>query len=76
MKTKTKSCHCCSGSGKEIDSKSVGLAMKKLRQSSGLDQQAVAKKMGFTSTYLSLLESGHRNWSHPLMVAFRSACKP
>jgi transcriptional regulator with XRE-family HTH domain len=50
--------------------------MKKLRQSSGLDQQAVAKKMGFTSTYLSLLESGHRNWSHPLMVAFRSACKP
>jgi hypothetical protein len=32
--------------------------------------------MGFTSTYLSLLESGHRNWSHHLMVAFRSACKP
>ena len=41
----------------------LGLSVRKLRESIGLSQEALADKCGFDRTYISMVERGMRNIS-------------
>lgn len=71
---KTKSCHCCEGSGKEFDHRAVGAEMRKLRLSRRVSQSEIARRLGFTPPYICDLEQGDRNWRLELIVAYKKAC--
>jgi len=71
---KTQSCHCCDGSGKEIDSIALGHELRSLRNRKGLTQDCVALHMKISNTYLSELERGGRRWNTDLAARFRKAC--
>ena len=71
--SKTKSCHCCKGTGKEINHVVIGAELKKLRKASGLSQERVGEKMGYRKPYISELERGRRNWRPDLVHAFKKA---
>lgn len=72
---KTKSCHCCSGSGKELDHKAVGASMAAFRKSHRKSQAQVARLMGFTPPFLCHLESGARSWRPDLIEQYKRACE-
>jgi len=69
----TKSCRCCSGSGRELNNEEVGKSMRSLREAAGIRQKTIAHSMGFTPPYISGLEKGNRKWSEPLIMAYRRA---
>lgn len=55
-------CGGCGGTGKVLDPRKVGLAMRDHRESAGVSLRKVALKMGVSAPYLSDLERGNRNW--------------
>ncbi len=69
----TKSCHCCGGSGTELDHRVVGTEMRRLRLSKQLTQTDVAKRMRISKPYVSDLESGRRNWRDELVARYTKA---
>jgi transcriptional regulator with XRE-family HTH domain len=71
---KTKSCRCCGGSGKEVDSAALGAELRQGREAKGLTQDWVATQMRVSNTYLSELERGGRRWNEDLLSRFRKAC--
>lgn len=74
---KKKACHCCSGSGKELDHSAVGNGLRSLREKSGLSQGAVGRKMGkFQKMYISDLERGFRKWTAGKIAAYKKALLP
>lgn len=73
MNKRTKACHCCDGSGKELNHVVIGAEMRALRHKVGLSLQEMANRMGFTKPYLSDLERGKRNWNDDLIAAYRKA---
>lgn len=72
---KTKNCHCCDGSGKELDSRAVGAAMKAIRESRGISQTEVARRMKLSKPYICDLERGHRHWRDELIASYNKALK-
>ena len=72
---KTKNCHCCDGSGRELDSRAVGQQMKALRQSRGISQTEMARRLGFSKPYVCDLERGHRHWRSDLLARYNKALK-
>lgn len=70
---KTKSCHCCHGTGTELDHATVGAELRSLRETRGLSLEAVAKKLKLSLSYLSDLERGRRNWTEAKVARFRKA---
>lgn len=71
---KTKSCHCCDGSGVELDHVAVGAVMRAHRESKNLSLETVAGFMDLSTSYLSDLERGRRNWTEDKVARFRKAC--
>lgn len=69
-KFKTQSCHCCDGSGAELDHKAVGKEMRRLRIGKGISQATVARRMKFSKPYISDLEAGARNWRTDLIAKY------
>jgi transcriptional regulator with XRE-family HTH domain len=72
---KTLDCPKCGGTGKIPDQKSIGDEMRQLRIHAGISLRSAASKMGFSASYLSDLENGHRNWDEGLVEAFKEAIK-
>lgn len=74
---KTKSCHCCSGSGEELDHVAVGAELKKLREGKGLTLKQVGSRMDpkVSTTFIWDLERGRRNWNLKLVAKYQQACK-
>lgn len=72
---KTKSCHCCQGSGTELDHGQVGAELRLLRESRNLSLDDVSVKMKLSAPYLSDLERGRRNWTEDKIARFKLACK-
>lgn len=73
---KTKACHCCEGSGRELDHKEVGAAMRALRKKKGLTLKQTGRRMSprLHVTYLSDLERGNRNWNLSLVAQYEKIC--
>jgi transcriptional regulator with XRE-family HTH domain len=72
---KTKSCHCCGGTGKELDMAALAEQLRAERVASGESLNCVASRMKISAPYLSDLERGRRNWSSGLVDRFRRALK-
>lgn len=66
MSTKTK-CPCCDGTGKELDPVKVGSEMQALRTKAMIGLRSLAKRLGLSHTYLTLLEQGKRKWTPQLV---------
>ena len=71
--SKTKACHCCSGSGTELDHEAVGAEMRALRVAKGKSLRQVGKKMKLCAPYICDLERGHRTWRPDLIAQFKKA---
>ena len=72
---KEKPCHCCHGTGTELDQASVGTALRRRRQAAGRTLNSTARRMGISGPYLSDLERGRRNWTEALIKRFEKAIK-
>lgn len=70
----SKTCHCCGGTGVDIDGVITGESMRDLRLALRLNQSSVAKELGVSNSYVSQLESGKRKWTPELLKAYRKAC--
>jgi hypothetical protein len=70
---KTKACHCCNGSGTELDHKMVGSEMRTLRKTRKLTIAMVSKRTKFSVPYISDLEHGKRNWRAELIERYLKA---
>ena len=73
MKACPRPCHCCAGSGVAPDDRSIGRAARALRSRSGIGLRDMAKRLGVSHTYLSLLEAGLRHWTLRLRAAYSAA---
>lgn len=71
---KTKPCHCCTGTGKELDHAAVGASMRRLRTARGLSLQEISRRLDLSLSYVSDLERGRRNWNDELVERFKRAC--
>lgn len=71
--SKTKACHCCAGSGTELDNKAVGAEMRALRESRDRSLRWVGRRVGHCAPYLCDLEHGHRNWTMALVGKYKKA---
>lgn len=60
---KDKPCHCCHGSGAEVDEKKASAMLKKLRVRAGIGLREMARRIGVSHSFLSQLEGGRRKWS-------------
>ncbi len=69
---KNKPCHCCNGSGAELDPVKAGKLMSKLRTKAGIGLRDMARRIGISHSFLSQLEAGKRKWlphvSHSYML--------
>jgi predicted transcriptional regulator len=72
---KHQDCHCCEGSGKELDHKAVGSVLRNHRVVKGITQTSIADRMGLSKPYLSDLEHGKRAWRPSLIKAYEKALK-
>jgi len=70
---KTANCHCCGGTGKELDHARVGSELRAYRAVRNLTMARVAKRMGLSESYVSELERGKRNWNDALVERYRKA---
>ena len=74
MKT-TKPCHCCDGTGRELDPVVLGGQMRELRTKVGLSLRSMSELLHISAPYLCDLELGRRNWSVPLIEDYKRLCK-
>lgn len=57
----------------QIDNAATGAMARAMRVKSGKSLRSVATTLGFTASFLSDLERGHRNWNEDLLQRFVKA---
>lgn len=65
-----KKCHCCNGTGEEIDVHVFAASMREKRMKTRLSLKDVAGLMEISPAYLCDLELGNRHWSPFLIERF------
>lgn len=70
---KTQKCHCCDGTGRELDPVVTGKVLRAERFLAGLTQREIARRMGLSFPYLSQLEGGTVRWSESLVKRYQEA---
>ncbi len=75
MSKQTRACHCCDGTGKELDPVGIGQWLRVHREARSLTLREVARRMKLSGPYLSDLERGRRNWNDDLVNRFKEACQ-
>jgi hypothetical protein len=70
---KKRKCHCCDGSGKELDNYEVGAALRKRRLAADKTLAQIARAMSYTITHIHHLERGIRNWTPDLVKRYEKA---
>lgn len=63
---KKEKCPSCLGTGLALNHEKVGKNLKDVRENLGVLQQDVARAIGISPQYLSLLESGRKHWTTAL----------
>lgn len=71
---KTRACHCCDGSGKEIDDVALGAYLRNLRVGAGVTGRAMAQKLKISPSYLCDLEGGKRRWTESMSDKYLKQC--
>lgn len=66
-------CPHCKGSGKVMDPRRVGDALRAKRESKGFSLRRIADCMGISSVYLSDLERGRRDWNDTMLERYEQA---
>lgn len=69
---KTRPCHCCHGTGKEIDHYATGQSLRLLRKGAGMSLREMARRMTLSAPFLSDLELGRRNWKEGAIRLYQS----
>lgn len=64
---KNNPCPRCNGSGSEFNDKAIGREVRRVRTEAGLAMIPVARLLGVTQGYLSMLERGLRRWTPELI---------
>lgn len=65
--SQTKKCHCCKGTGEELDNGFVGAQLRVSRINAGIGLRKMARKLKISPSFLSNLEKGKRTWTMHLM---------
>lgn len=60
---KSKPCPLCGGSGRVLDNKAMGQAMRIARKKAGVSGRELARRLGLSAAYVSDLELGRRGWN-------------
>lgn len=68
-------CPKCSGTGKIVDQRELGLEMKSLREKSGISLRQLAERLKISAPYLSDMERGNRNFSQDRVEQVKEICK-
>lgn len=53
-------CRYCRGTGKEIDAKALGLALRKKREERGLPMTEIARLLSISPSHVNDVEKGNR----------------
>jgi predicted transcriptional regulator len=75
IKSQTRVCSHCGGTGREIDPFLFGQQMRRLRKAASLSLREVARRAGFSAPYISDLEHGRRAWSENAVMKYQEALK-
>lgn len=67
-------CHCCDGSGVEVDQARLGGELRSLRERSNIGLREMALQLYISHSHLSCLESGKRRWGKALKTRYLSIC--
>lgn len=68
-------CPRCGGTGKVMDEKAIGAAMRKARKNAGLTGREVARRLRLSAAYVSDLELGRRGWDAARQARYLAALK-
>ena len=63
-------CPACRGTGKVLDAKALGEALRKRREEAGLSLRDLARRLSISPTHASDVERGHRAPSAPVLEAW------
>ncbi len=66
-------CGHCAGTGSEIDNAGTGKILMGMRSAAKATQTDIAELMKISSTYVSDLELGRRNWTSELITGYLAA---
>ena len=73
MKLKQTPCKRCGGSGVEQDNRLIGQKFRDRRVKLGLKGAEMARRTGFSRSYISDLEQGRRNWNSAAIQGYQLA---
>lgn len=68
---KVKPCHCCGGSGEEINHVKEGRNLRSKRLAHGIKASYVAAVLGISNSMLTYLEQGQRKWTRALIDKYK-----
>lgn len=58
-----KPCSHCGGSGRCLDDKAIGMALREKREGQEISGREIARRLGYSAAYLSDMELGRRCWN-------------
>lgn len=65
-----KTCDHCGGTGKCLDNREVGMALRRERVREGIEGREMARRLGYSPAYLCDLELGRRGWNEKKVAAY------
>lgn len=73
--SKNKPCHCCNGTGDELDDAALGRKLRNLRTKAGVGLREMSRALSISHSFLSQLESGNRRWTPETSHLFIVECE-
>ena len=72
LKNELRGKHCpkCWGTGSVVNHRLVGTMARARREKVGMPLAVMARMMGISEPFLSLLERGKRSWSHKRLMTY------
>lgn len=73
-KMRLERCNHCGGTGKCLDAKAVGWALREMREKQKLSAREIARRLNLSVPYVSDLELGRRGWNAERVMRYLKAC--
>lgn len=71
---KTRECPKCKGTGKLPDPQSLGSSLRRLRESSGMSVNELARRLAVTTEYIYMIETGKRTAPTEIQFNYYANC--